>query len=191
MIIFFSALFYFSSLDKSITAAGHGAGSSRRRPCWYPPSLGAPSHTLITQRPGWDWTSNLWTREAALLPLSHRSLVGACAGTYISLFSLTFYNKPVKFWTHWTEVWTHDTTAILSACNVCLAISATLSFTSKAGVCTSLLEIMQYMSFNVSKSGARTQDSTIPTQHSVSWATEADELMVVWMAFIESFVSCD
>ncbi len=81
MIIFTAALFYFSSLDKSITAAGHGAGSSRRRPCWYPPSLGAPSHTLhhspVTQRPGWDRTSNPWTREAALLPVSHRSLVGS------------------------------------------------------------------------------------------------------------------
>ncbi len=37
---------------------------------------------------------------------------------------------------------------------------------------------MQYMSFNVSNSGARTQDATIPTQHSASWATESDELMI-------------
>ncbi len=36
-------------------------------------------------------------REAALLPLSHRSLVWACAGTYISLFTcMWFYNKLVK-----------------------------------------------------------------------------------------------
>ncbi len=92
---FYAALFNFSSLDKSITAAGHG--SSRRRPCWYPPSLGAPSHTLhhspVTQRPGWDRTSNPWTREAALLPVSHRSLVGACEGTYIWLL---IRESPIK-----------------------------------------------------------------------------------------------
>ncbi len=36
-------------------------------------------------------------REAVLLPVSHRSLVWACAGTYISLFTcMWFYNKLVK-----------------------------------------------------------------------------------------------
>ncbi len=42
---------------------------------------------------------------------------------------------------------------------------------------------MQYMSFNVSNSGAQTQDATIPTQHSASWATESDELMIVLDGF--------
>ncbi len=130
-----------------------------------------PDHSLISRRSGWTWTSNLWNHEAALLPLSHRSLVWTCAGTYISLFSLSFYNKPVKFWTHWAGVWTHDTTTILIVSNVCSVISATLAFTLKTGVCTTLLDIMQYMSFNVSNSGVWTQDSTIPTHHSASWAT--------------------
>ncbi len=142
-----------------------------------------PDHSLISRRSGWTWTSNLWNHEAALLPLSHRSLVWTCAGTYISLFSLSFYNKPVKYWTHWAGVWTHDTTTILIVSNVCLVISATLAFTLKTGVCTTLLDIMQYMSFNVSNSGVRTQDSTIPTHHSASWATGAGELMVVLDGF--------
>ncbi len=140
-------------------------------------------HSLISRRSGWTWTSNLWNHEAALLPLSHRSLVWTCAGTYISLLIWSFYKKPVKFWTHWAGIWTHDTTTILIVSNVCLVISATLAFTLRAGIWATLLNVMQYMSFNVSNSGARTQDATIPTQHSASWATEPDELMIVLDGF--------
>ncbi len=56
-----------------------------------------PDRSRIPWRSGWDRTSNLWSHEAVLLPLSHRSLVWTCAGTNISLFTwMWFYNMLVK-----------------------------------------------------------------------------------------------
>ncbi|KAK7130024.1 hypothetical protein R3I93_019611 [Phoxinus phoxinus] len=62
------------TVKTSITTVGHRD----------PPT---PQHSFISQRSGWTQTSNLWNHEAALLPVSHRSLVWTCEGTYISLFT--------------------------------------------------------------------------------------------------------
>ncbi len=54
----FRQLILFFFLSRSITPAGHGAGG-RGGPDSSP--LLHSHNTLISQRSGWDWTSNLWT----------------------------------------------------------------------------------------------------------------------------------
>ncbi len=128
-------------------------------------------------------------REAALLPLSHRSLGWACAGTYISLFTcMWFYNKPVKALTESLYVcggiWTHASITAVFTTNVCLA--ATPSWLSRWRLVFVELCWIQWHQYNVSNSGIWTHASiTAVFTENVCLATNPSWLSHWRLVFVE------
>ncbi len=172
----------------------------KHNPCWtwcrssggtrtHPHSFHSHNTHSYRRRSGCDWTKQPLNQWAALLPLSHRSLVWACAGTYISLFTcMWFYNKPVKALTESLYVcggiWTHASITAVFTTNVCLA--ATPSWLSHWRLVFVELCWIQWHQYNVSNSGIWTHASiTAVFTENVCLATNPSWLSHWRLVFVE------
>ncbi len=152
---------FFSSLVKSITTAGHCAGSSGGRPYWYPPPLGAPfTHTTPLMHIAEIWLGsnqqplNPWgsahTCEPQISCLEVWRNLYFTIHLYVSFeFQIKYQIKALKLWcsdcVQHSEVGFELTTPVHPC--VWLATSTTVAFTMGAGVWGNLLDIMQYLRF--------------------------------------------